>query len=281
MKEIIIIPTITPRDSYALTRYFNDIKSNLPLTPEQEVELAVRIQHGDTQARDELVKANLRFVVSVAKQYNRPSIDLIDLINEGNIGLIQAAERYDPTYGFKFDSYAIWWIRRAISASLNQVYRTIRIPASVTRQMSILRKAQARFEQKYERLPSKEELSELVDMHDQRIQEIQDCYYRAMSLDTPITDDSDSTWADIFPSYESADEELMRESVCQELEQRISTLPKREQKILQMYFGLNGEEQSLDMIAYEMGLSRERVRQLREHALRTLRMNYYKKHHSA
>jgi len=281
MKEIIIIPTITPRDSYTLNKYFNDIKSTQPLTPDEEVELAVRIQHGDTQARDELVKANLRFVISIAKQYYRPGIDLADLINEGNIGLIQAAERFDPTYGFKFDSYAIWWIRQAILNYISTIHRPIHIPVNVTNQMSKLRKAQAKFEQKYQRLPTADELSELVDIHSHRIQEIQDCYHGAMSLDTPITDDSDSTWADIFPSYEAADADLIKEATRQELEQKMSVLPERERQILLMCFGLEGEELSLDMIAFKLRITRERVRQLREHAIRTLRMNYYKKHRSA
>lgn len=279
LKELQITQTITPRDSHALASYLKDIQTTQPLTPDEEVELAVRIQHGDMQARNELVRANLRFVISVAKSFQRSGVELADLISEGNIGLITAAERFDPTYGFKFDSYAIWWIRQSIMRALDKVTRAVHVPSNVASQMSKLRKAQAAFEQKNERLPTADELSEMVDIQGHRIQEIQDAYYRAMSLDAPITDDGDSTWADIFPSYEAADDKMMQESQRLELEQLISTLPERERLIIELSYGLNGDEQSMDMIAYQLQLTRERVRQLREKALRTLRLKLYYKHH--
>jgi len=274
IKELKIPFSITPRDSQALLRYFADISPLHPLTPDEEVELASRIHHGDKEARDTLVRANLRFVISVAKQYQNAGIALEDLINEGNIGLIRAAERFDPTRGFKFDTFAVWWIRQAITTALADSSRMVRLPLNVVGQISRIRKAETAFEQKYERMPSADELSELLDIPVERIQELRSNGNRSISLDAPLSDDTDTTMGEMLISThsDSTDGGLMQESLRYDLGRVLETLPNREAEIIKKSFGLYGEsEQSIDNIAMTMHLTRERVRQLREKALRTLR----------
>jgi len=271
-KELKISQSITPRDSKSLMRYFNDITSTHPLSPDEEVDLALCIRHGDVEARNRLVQANLRFVVSVAKQYQNTGVSLEDLINEGNIGLIRAAERFDPTRGFKFDTFAVWWIRQAITTALADLGRTIRLPLNVVGQVARIHKAEQEFEQKYERLPSTSELSELLDMPEERIFELTNNTSRTTSLDMPLTDDSDSTMADMLSSpIESTDSRLLHESLRYDLEQALATLTIREADIVRMCFGLGTEELSLDSIAAAQHLSRERVRQIQNRAIRMLR----------
>lgn len=275
VKEIKISHSITPRDNRALVQYLNDINGTHPLTPDEEVELSMRIQEGDMAARNELVRANLRFVVSVAKQYQNTGVELEDLINEGNIGLIRAAERFDPTRGFKFDTFAVWWIRQAIITALAEVSRTVRLPLNVVNQITRIKKAMAAFEQEHNRVPSNEELSAMVNLPIERISDILDMTYRTMSLDTPMAEDSDTTIGDMMASSIAAtDAELMTESMRHDLGIVLSKLPVRERDILRMFFGLDSKEYSLEEIADMLHLSRERVRQLREKALRSLRKSH-------
>jgi len=276
LKELRIYQSITPRDSQSLKQYFADVNSTHPLTPDEEVELSMRIQAGDTSARNELVQANLRFVISVAKQYQNSGVSLEDLINEGNIGLIRAAERFDPTRGFKFATFAVWWIRQSITTFLAEVSRTVRLPLNVVGQLTKLRKAEARFEQDNQRLPSIDELADLVDMPEDRVRELLSSSSRTTSLDAPLTDDSESTMMDVLvsPSSDPADAGLIYESLNHDLSKALDSLPEREGAILRRHFGLDGQEETLDEIAVHFHITRERVRQLREKAIRTLQCRY-------
>ncbi|MCQ2342867.1 MAG: sigma-70 family RNA polymerase sigma factor [Paludibacteraceae bacterium] len=276
MHQIRIFSSITPRDTEALARYFRDISATTPLTPDEEVELAVRIQSGDCEARNELVQANLRFVVSVAKQYMNRGIALDDLINEGNIGLIQAAERFDPTRGFKFSTFAVWWIRRAITSSLGDNLRMVRLPMNVVSMVSRLKREAARFEQIHQRMPSVDELAEISGIDAERITDVWNQIPSLASLDSPLTDDSESTMCDVLPDVatDSTDSGLIKESLHQDMEHALNRLPEREASIMRWSFGIDTQEMTMDEIAERMHLTRERVRQLRERALRLMR-NYY------
>lgn len=272
MKEIKITKSITPRESKAMTRYLSDIANTHPLTPEEEVELAVRIQQGDEEARNSLVTANLRFVVSVAKQYQNLGIPLEDLINEGNIGLIRAAERFDHTRGFKFATFAVWWIRQAISAYVAINSRAVRLPQNVTDKISRIRSASAAFEQEHLRQPTTSELADLVGLEEEKIDEYMNAYHHSYSLDAPLSNDTDTCVADMLvdSSVGPTDSQLMSESLRDDLLTVINTLPERERKVIELHFGLHGKPISLEMIAIDMHITRERVRQLREKAIRHL-----------
>lgn len=277
MKEIKISPSITPRESENISRYFVDIADSRPLEPEQEADLAVLIQQGDLEARNKLVTANLRFVISVAKQYQHIGLPLEDLINEGNIGLIHAAELFDPTRGFKFATFAVWWIRQAILSFIVENGRTVRLPQNVANTLLRIRSVTGAFEQENQRLPSSEELSLEMDIPEERIEDYMN--YAAIStasLDAPLSIDSDSTIGDTLPdiSVASTDHALMDESLRHDLEVAMSTISEREQYVLHRYFGLDGEPLSMDSIANELHLSRERVRQLIDQALHTIRSKH-------
>ena len=277
MKEIKIIPSITPRESENLSRYFMDIKDSRPLDPEQEANLAVLIQKGDIEARNKLVTANLRFVISIAKQYQHIGLPLDDLINEGNIGLIRAAERFDPTHGFKFASFAVWWIRQAILSFIVERSRTVRLPQNVANTILRMRSESNTFEMENMRTPTSDELAETMSLPVERVEDYMT--YAATStasLDAPISVDTDTTVGDTLSdtTVEATDQALITESLRHDLEVVLRTVPEREQTALRMYFGLDGEPLSMDSIANEFHLSRERVRQLIDHSLRTIRQRY-------
>lgn len=276
ISELKIAPNITPRDSESLKRYLVEVNTTYPLTPDQEVELALRIQRGDLQARNELVQANLRFVISIAKQYQNTGVPLEDLINEGNIGLIRAAERFDSTRGFKFDTFAVWWIRQAITSSLADVSRMVRLPVNLVGQLIRMRKVEATLEQLYERQPTADEIGERMNMPVERVMELMNHTSRTTSLDAPLTEDSESTLMDVLVSAheDATDATLISESLAHDLNQALASLPQREGYILRTSFGLDGAAESLEMIAQDLHITRERVRQLREKAVRTLHDRY-------
>ena len=273
MKELKITQSITPRESENIARYFATISSTRPLDPEQEADLAARIRKGDLQARNELVTANLRFVVSVAKQYQNLGVALDDLINEGNIGLIRAAERFDPTKGFKFDTLAVWWIRQAIVSFLVDKSRMVRLPQNIIHVISRVRNAVSAFEQENQRPPSMEELAERTGMSAEKIEEYLGHANGVISMDAPLASDSDTTVGETLADHssEAADGTLMAESLRHDLEVAISSVPLREQEIIRLYYGIDGEAQSQEEIAQEMHLSKERVRQLIEKSVATIR----------
>ena len=276
MKEFKISQSITPRESQNISRYFANISSTHPLDPDQEADLAVRIHKGDLQARNELVTANLRFVVSVAKQYQNMGVPLNDLINEGNIGLIRAAERFDPTKGFKFATFAVWWIRQAILAFLADKSRMVRLPLNVTNILSRIRTAANAFEQENQRPPSADELAERTGMSVEKVEEYLGHTTNTISMDTPLSADSDATVGEMLPDLSSsaADETLIAESLRHDLQVAMSSCSRREQDILRLYYGLDGEARSMDEIAMEYHLSRERVRQLIDGSIATIRSRH-------
>ena len=264
MKELTISPSITPRESENLSRYFSDISSTHPLDAEQEATLAERIQRGDLKARNELVTANLRFVVSVAKQYQNMGADLEDLINEGNLGLIRASETFDPTKGFKFTTFAVWWIRQAILNFIAETGQMVRLPQNVTNTLHQLRNAESMFEQANHRKPSEEELAQIMNMSVERVEDILSYTTITTSLDAPLTYESESTIGDVVPDTNTTDtdHQLMDESLRHDLDVALRALSQRDQQVIRAYFGLDGEALSVDSIAMEQHLSRERVRQI-------------------
>lgn len=273
MKDLKISPSITPRETQNISRYFNDISSSSPLSPEQEVELAYRVQSGDLGARNELVTANLRFVISVAKQYQHMGADLEDLINEGNIGLIKAAEAFDPTKGFKFATYAVWWIRQSILGFIAEKAQVVRLPQNVTNQLCRIYNFSINFEQEHHRAPSFDELVQMLDIPEERLKDYLYCANCTTSLDAPCTSDTDTKKGEMIPDTidSSTDTQLVRESLLHDIQVVLNSVSEREQTILRLYFGLDGEALSMDMVAMELHLTRERVRQLIEKAIASIR----------
>lgn len=274
MKQLKISHQITTRDSLALDKYLQEI-SKLPLlSADQEVDLAIRIKAGEEEALDELTKANLRFVVSVAKQYQGQGLQLIDLINEGNVGLIKAAKRFDETKGFKFISYAVWWIRQAIMQALVEQSRLVRLPLNKVDAYQKLNKVLTRFLQENERKPSAKELSEMTDLSPKEIQELLKIHNRHVSIDAPSSEDEDQTALinKLHANSVNPDRRLVSESLKEEIREVLSILSTRESDIITNYFGLDGNSaMSLEDIALRFGLTRERVRQIKERAIRRLR----------
>jgi RNA polymerase primary sigma factor len=275
MRQLKISNLITNRDSATIEKYFNEIAKVSLLTPQEEVELARRIKQGDQAALERLVKANLRFVVSVAKQYHHSKMPLNDLINEGNVGLIKAAKMFDETKGFKFISYAVWWIRQSIMEALANHSRIVRIPANKIGELSKISQAAAVIEQKFEREPTTEELADFLGINVQEIKSANTASIRQSSLDAPFDEGEDGTLLDILsnPDAESADNKLgQRDSLKIEMERLLATLTEREQEVIRQFFGIGYEyNRSLEDIAEEVGLTRERVRQVKENALKKLR----------
>ena len=275
MRQLKINNLITNRDSATVEKYFNEIARVALLTPGEEVELARRIKRGDQQALEKLVKANLRFVVSVAKQYHHGNIPLNDLINEGNVGLIKAARMFDETKGFKFISYAVWWIRQAIMEALDKHSRIVRIPANKVGALSKISQAAAAMEQKFEREPTTDELAEFMGVSIEDINSANTATVRQSSLDAPVGEDDEGTLLDILrnPDADPVDAVLAsKESLKAEVKRVMSTLTEREQEVIQRFFGINHEyNQNLEDIAEDLGLTRERVRQIKETALNKLR----------
>jgi len=275
MRQLKISNLITNRDSATIEKYFNEIAKVPLLTPQEEVELARRIKQGDQAALEKIVKANLRFVVSVAKQYHHSKMPLNDLINEGNVGLIKAAKMFDETKGFKFISYAVWWIRQSIMEALANHSRIVRIPANKIGELSKISQAAAIIEQKFEREPTTEELADFLGINVQEIKSANTASIRQSSLDAPFDEGEDGTLLDILsnPDAESVDSHLgQRDSLKIEMERLLATLTEREQEVIRQFFGIGYEyNRSLEDIAEEVGLTRERVRQVKENALKKLR----------
>ena len=273
MLQLKISKSITNRESASLERYLQEIGRAEMISVDEEVELAQRIRRGDRRALERLTTANLRFVVSVAKQYQNQGLSLPDLINEGNLGLIRAAEKFDETRGFKFISYAVWWIRQSILQALAEQSRIVRLPLNQVGALNRISKAFSRFEQENERRPSAEELADSLDIPASKITDTMRVSGRHVSVDAPFSDSEDNNLLDVLPDRESPDSDrsLMGESLSTEVERALSTLGDRERDVLKMFFGMSGQEMSLEEIGIHMGLTRERVRQIKEKAIRKLR----------
>ena len=271
MQQIKITPSVTSR-SLTVSQYMADVNRYPMVTPDEEGELAFRIQKGDEQALRRLVEANLRFVISVAKQYQGHGVDLPDLINEGNIGLMKAARKFDPSRGFKFISYAVWWIRQSILQALAEKARMVRLPLNQVSALNKLSKARAVFLQEYEREPTDAELEALSGVSAGKVEDAVRVSGPHLSFDTPFGEDGDGTLLDIVPdeASPSADADLVHESLRCDLEAVMAILAPREREVLRLAFGLGCEEKTLEEIGVDLNLTRERVRQLREKAIRKM-----------
>jgi len=273
MRQLKITKSITNRESASLDKYLQEIGREELITVEEEVELAQRIRKGDKEALEKLTKANLRFVVSVAKQYQNQGLTLPDLINEGNLGLIKAAEKFDETRGFKFISYAVWWIRQSILQALAEQSRIVRLPLNQVGSLNKINKAFARFEQENERTPSPEELARILDLPKEKVADTLRVSGRHVSVDAPFAEGEDNSLLDVLVNSDSpnADKALMNESLCVEIDRALSTLTDRERDIIKSFFGIGCSEMTLEEIGDEFDLTRERVRQIKEKAIRRLR----------
>ncbi|MBQ7610955.1 MAG: sigma-70 family RNA polymerase sigma factor [Bacteroidales bacterium] len=273
MRQLKITKSITNRESASLDKYLQEIGREELVTPDEEVELAQRIRKGDQEALEKLTRANLRFVVSVAKQYQNQGLSLPDLINEGNLGLIKAAEKFDETRGFKFISYAVWWIRQSILQALAEQSRIVRLPLNQVGSLNKINKALSKFEQEYERQPSNEELSEMIDVPKDKISDTLRVGSRHVSVDAPFVEGEDNSLLDVLPNDDSpsADKGLVNESLNTEIERALSTLTDREREIIKSFFGIGCQEMTLEEIGERFGLTRERVRQIKEKAIRRLK----------
>jgi len=275
MRQLKITKSITNRESASLDKYLQEIGREDLITVEEEVELAQRIRKGDRLALEKLTRANLRFVVSVAKQYQNQGLSLPDLINEGNLGLIKAAEKFDETRGFKFISYAVWWIRQSILQALAEQSRIVRLPLNQVGSLNKINKAFSRFEQEHERRPSPEELAEELDIPIDKISDTIKISGRHISVDAPFVEGEDNSLLDVLVNDDSpiADRALMSESLLTEIGRALETLSERERDIIRMFFGIGEQEMTLEEIGDKFGLTRERVRQIKEKAIRRLRTN--------
>jgi RNA polymerase primary sigma factor len=275
MRQLKITQTITNRESQSLERYFNEINKVDLLTPDEEVELARRIRQGDEQALERLTKANLRFVVSVAKQYQNRNLSLNDLINEGNLGLVKAAKKFDETRGFKFISYAVWWIRQSIMQALADQSRIVRLPLNKTGALNKINRAYSELEQKYEREPTPEELEEILDMDLEEISSTLRAGTRQISVDAPFSDEESNSLLDVLENKNTVatDHDMAyRDSLRVETARALAALSDREKAVIEMFFGINSDHpMSLEQIGEKLDLTRERVRQIKEKAIRRLR----------
>ena len=273
MRQLKIIPNITNREGESIERYLQEIGREQMISLDEEAELAHRIKQGDEEALEKLTKANLRFVVSVAKQYQGQGLSLVDLINEGNVGLITAAKKFDETRGFKFISYAVWWIRQSILQALAENSRIVRLPQNQVGNVSKVNRFYHQFIQKNERLPSVDEVAEALDMEPEKVNAVLISSGKHVSMDAPLVEDEDSCLLDLFSNRKDSDTDaqLVTESLATEIDRAISQLPDREAKIIKMFFGIQSPELSLEEIGEKMKLSRERVRQIKEKGLAILR----------
>ncbi|NOQ28228.1 MAG: sigma-70 family RNA polymerase sigma factor [Bacteroidales bacterium] len=273
MRQLKITKSITNRDSSSLEKYLQDVGKEQMVTAEEEVELAQRIKKGDRLALERLTKANLRFVISVAKQYQFQGLSLPDLINEGNLGLIKAAERFDETKGFKFISYAVWWIRQSILQAIAEQSRVVRLPLNKVGSLNKIHKAYSALEQRYDRTPTSDELAEYVELPKDKVEDTLQLSGKPLSVDAPFADGEEGSLLDVMENYDSpnADSNLLDESLAKEVERTLSILPEKEKMVLKYYYGIGGKDLSLEEIGFELGLTRERVRQIKEKAIRRLR----------
>lgn len=273
MRQLKITKSITNRESASLDKYLQEIGKEDLLSVDEEVELAQRIRKGDRKALERLTKANLRFVVSVAKQYQNQGLSLPDLINEGNLGLIKAAEKFDETRGFKFISYAVWWIRQSILQAIAEQSRIVRLPLNQVGSVNKINRALNKFEQEHERRPSIEEISEKTDLPEEKIDEAMKANGRHISMDAPFVDGEDNSLLDVLTNDDSpmADRSLVIESLRAEIKVALLSLNDRERNVIEAFFGIGQPEMTLEEIGTKFGLTRERVRQIKEKAIRRLR----------
>jgi RNA polymerase primary sigma factor len=273
MRQLKITKQVTNRDTPSLDKYLQEIGKVELISPEDEVILARRIKSGDSEALSKLVNANLRFVVSVAKQYQNQGISLPDLINEGNLGLMKAAQRFDETRGFKFISYAVWWIRQAILQALAEQARIVRLPVNKIGSINRINRAFSRLEQEFEREPSSVEIADMLEMAPEDVKDSFKTNGRTVSMDAPISSEEDNNMYDVLQSNDmpSPDKNLINESLAYEIERALSTLSLRESRVLKLYFGINMKHPfTLEEIGEELGLTRERVRQIKEKAIKRI-----------
>ena len=273
MRQLKITKSITNRESAALEKYLQEISKETMISAEEEVELAQRIRKGDQKALERLTKANLRFVVSVAKQYQNQGLSLPDLINEGNLGLLKAAERFDETRGFKFISYAVWWIRQSILQAISEQSRIVRLPLNQVGSVNKNNREINRFEQLNERRPSIDEIAEKVDLPQDKIDEALNINGHQVSVDAPFVDGEDNSLLDVMPNSDAplADNILIDESLRSEIQNALNALNERERNVVEASYGINQPELTLEEIGSKFGLTRERVRQIKEKAIRKLR----------
>ena len=273
MRQLKITKSITNRESASLDKYLQEIGREELISVEEEVELAGRIKNGDKAALEKLTRANLRFVVSVAKQYQNQGLSLPDLINEGNLGLIKAAEKFDETRGFKFISYAVWWIRQSILQALAEQSRIVRLPLNQVGSLNKINKAFSRFEQEHERKPSAEELANQLGLDVDKVADTLKMSGRHVSVDAPFVEGEDNSLLDVMPNDDSpiADRGLINESLSREIDRALATLTPREADIIRKFFGIGVPEKTLEEIGEEFHLTRERVRQIKEKAIRRLK----------
>ena len=273
MRQLKITKSITNRESAALEKYLQEIGKEEMISAEEEVELAQRIRHGDQKALERLTKANLRFVVSVAKQYQNQGITLPDLINEGNLGLLKAAERFDETRGFKFISYAVWWIRQSILQAISEQSRIVRLPLNQVGSVNKIAHEINRFEQEFERKPSLDEIAEKIDLPEEKIDEAMNINGHHISVDAPFVEGEDNSLLDVMANENSpmADSSLVEESLRAEIQNALNILNERERNVIEASYGINRPELTLEEIGAKFGLTRERVRQIKEKAIRNLR----------
>jgi RNA polymerase primary sigma factor len=277
MRQLKITKSITNRESQSLEKYLQEIGKVELIGPEEEVKLAVRIKQGDQKALEKLTKANLRFVVSVSKQYQNQGLSLPDLINEGNLGLIKAAQRFDETRGFKFISYAVWWIRQSILQALAEQSRIVRLPLNKVGLTNRIQKAYSQLEQEFEREPSAEELAEILDMDIEEVSSTLGIAARHVSVDTPLSEGEDSTLIDVMenPNAERAEKNIEHdESLKQEIDRSLKSLTERQKEVICFFFGIGIDHpMSLEDIGERFNLTRERVRQIKDKAITKLRTN--------
>jgi len=274
MRQLKIIKQVTNRETASLDKYLHEIGKVDLLNADEEVELARKVRNGDHQALAKLINANLRFVVSVSKQYQNQGLSLPDLINEGNLGLIKAAKRFDETRGFKFISYAVWWIRQSILQALAEQARIVRLPLNKIGSINKINRALSELEQKYEREPSIDEIAKAIELAPEEIKDAMRSSGRHISMDAPLTEDEDSDMYEVMLSEESPspDGNLLNDSLRKEIERALSSLTDREANIIKLYFGLNGKHPyTLEEIGEEFNLTRERVRQIKEKAIKRLK----------
>lgn len=274
MRQLKITKSITNRDSQSLDKYLQEIGREELITADEEVELAKRIKQGERAALERMTRANLRFVVSVAKQYQNQGLSLPDLINEGNLGLIKAAQRFDETRGFKFISYAVWWIRQSILQALAEQSRIVRLPLNQVGSLNKINKAFSRLEQEYERAPSAGELADALEVPEHKVKETMKVSGRHVSMDAPFEEGEDNSLVDVMenPDSPKADHSLLSESLIQEIDRSLSTLTQREKDVVKLFFGIGmNHGLTLEEIGAKFDLTRERVRQIKEKAIRRLR----------
>ena len=275
MRQLKISNSFTNRESASLDKYLQEIGHEELLSVDEEVELAQKIKKGDRQALERLTRANLRFVVSVAKQYQNQGLSLPDLINEGNVGLIKAAEKFDETRGFKFISYAVWWIRQRILQAIAEQSRIVRLPLNQVGSVNKINRELNKFEQEHERRPSVNEIADRIDLPEEKVEEAMKANNRHVSMDAPFVDGEDNSLLDVLAdnNMPMADKALVQESLRKEIDRAIDLLNDREQKVVRAFFGIGSPEMTLEEIGDKYNLTRERVRQIKEKAIRRLRHN--------